>query len=145
MRYDLSDPMQAAQAKTRLEALVRRGAVADLSEKRQRSLSQNAYLHVILAYFGLQVGETLDVVKRQYYKTYCNASLYVREKTDAVFGRRVRYLRSSSDLTSEEMTLSIERFRDFASHEAGVYIPTSDEHAFLLRMETEVERARAFI
>lgn len=145
MRYDLANPMQSEQARSRLALLTKRGAVVEITEKKQRSLSQNAYLHVCLGYFGLQVGEQLEIVKRQYYKIHCNPDLFIREKTDAVLHQRVRYLRTSSDLTREEMTLSIERFRNFASGEAGVYIPTADEHAFIRQMEEEVERARAFL
>ncbi len=145
MRYDLSDTFQAQQARTRLETLIRRGSRVDIAEKRARSLSQNAYLHVCIAWFGLQVGETAEEVKRLYYKEHCSPDIFVREKDDKVLGRRVKWLRSSASLTTEEMTLSIERFRNFAASEAGVYIPEAGEHAFLARMEDEVERARAYV
>ena len=43
------------------------------------------------------------------------------------------------------MTLSIERFRGWASSEAGVYIPSPDERRLVGLMEIEVERNREFI
>lgn len=145
MRYDLSDPLQAQQARTRLESLAARGSRVELTEKKVRSLPQNAYLHVCLAWFALQVGETLDVVKRRYYKEHCSPDIFVREKTDAVLHSTVRWLRSTASLTGEEMSLTIERFRNFASREAGIYIPEAGEHAFITRMEDEVERGKAWI
>lgn len=137
--------MQAEQARTRLEMLISRGTIAEVTEKRQRSYSQNAYLHVCLAWFGLQVGESLEDVKRLYYKCHCSPDIFIRERDDKLLHRKVRVLRSSADLTKEEMTLSIERFRDFAAKEAGIYIPSGEEHAYIMQMENEVERAKRYL
>lgn len=145
MRYDLSSPFEAELARTRLASLIRRGTTVEVTEKRQRSLSQNAYLHVCLAWFGLQVGESMEYVKQYYYKQHCNADLFVREKYDPFLGRTVKYLCSSRDLDKEDMHVSIERFRDFASQEAGVYIPSPEEHAWVMQMENEVEKAKRYL
>ena len=60
MRYDGSNPLHAAQARARLEKLIRDKKVFDLTEKKpQRSISQNSYLHVLLSYFACQYGETM--------------------------------------------------------------------------------------
>lgn len=145
MRFDLSDPFQRQQAQARLDHLAQKGAIVELTEKKARGLSQNAYLHVILAFFATKVGETEEIVKRQYYKIHCNPELFIRTKTDAVLHHQVKFLRSSSTLTSEEMTLSIERFRNFASSEAGIYIPSPEEHVFIAQMENEIEQAKQFL
>lgn len=145
MRYTLSYPFHVRLARERLELLIRRGATIDLTEKRPRSLQQNAYLHVCLAWFGLQIGETTEEVKRRYYKVHCSPDIFVREKDDPVLHVPVRYLRSSADLSPAEMSITIERFRDFASQEAGIYIPSAEEHAFIMQMQTEVERAKQYL
>lgn len=40
---------------------------------------------------------------------------------------------------------AIERFRNWAAGEAGIYIPSPDEHRLVLQMEAEAERAGKFV
>lgn len=145
MQYDGSNPLHAQQAKAKLEKLIKEQKVFELTEKKpKRSLSQNKYLHVILAYFGCQIGETMEYVKRNYYKILCNKDTFVREREDKFLGK-IKYLRSSTDLDSSEMSMTIERFRNFASSEVGVYIPSPDEERLIQLMEIEVERNKPYI
>lgn len=145
MQYDGSNPLHAQQAKAKLEKLIKEQKVFELTEKKpKRSLSQNKYLHVILAYFGCQIGEKMEYVKRNYYKILCNKDTFVREREDKFLGK-IKYLRSSADLDSSEMSMTIERFRNFASSEVGVYIPSPDEERLIQLMEIEVERNKPYI
>ena len=145
MRYDGSNELHAAQARARLEKLIREKKVFDLTEKKpQRSLSQNSYLHVLISYFACQTGNTAEWVKREYYKKLVNPSLFIREREDPFMGK-VKYLRSSADLTTEEMSLSIDRFRSWASESAGIYLPSPDEGRLISLMEMEIERNKEFI
>jgi hypothetical protein len=131
--------------RTRTEALIKKGAIVELIEKKPvRTSSQNRYLHSLLGYLAVKMGCTLEWVKREYYKTLVNPSLYFREKEDAFRGT-VSYLRSSSDLTTEEMTTSIERLRNWASEEAGIYLPSADEYRLIQLMEIEIERNKQYI
>ena len=117
-----------------------------MTEKKvKRTLQQNAYLHLILGYFASQVGEKLDVVKRRYYKIHCNRDLYVREEEDKLLHQHIKFVRSSTELTKDEMQLSIERFRNWSSSEIGIYIPNSDEHEYILQIQADVERYKTFI
>lgn len=129
----------------RAKKLAESGKVIELTEKKpRRSLPQNKYLHVILAYFGTQTGNTLEWVKQQYYKKLVNPDLFIREKEDKYLGR-IKVLRSSADLDTAEMSLSIERFRNWAAQEAGIYIPSADEAIFIQQMEIEIERNKEFL
>lgn len=145
MRYDGSNELHAAQARARLEKLIRERKVFDLTEKKpQRSLSQNSYLHVILAYFACQYGETAEYVKREYFKKLVNPATFIREREDRFLGK-VKYLRSSSDLDRDEMTLCIDRFRNWSSAQAGIYLPSPDEGRLISLMELEIERNKECI
>ena len=145
MRFDGSNVLHAAQARAKLEKLIREGKVFDLTEKKpQRTLRQNSYLHTLLAYFGSQTGCETEWVKREYYKKLVNPTLFIRERDDRFMGR-VRYLRSSADLTTEEMTLSIDRFRNWASQSAGIYLASPDEERMLSLMELEIERNKEYL
>ena len=145
MIYNLSSPLDKANFLLRAKKLAESGVIVDLTEKKpRRSLPQNKYLHVILAYFGAQTGNTLEWVKHQYYKKLVNPDLFIREKEDKYLGR-IKVLRSSADLDTAEMSLSIERFRNWAAQEAGIYIPSADEAILIQQMEIEIERSKEFL
>lgn len=145
MIYNLSSPLDKANFLLRAKKLADSGKVIELTEKKpRRSLPQNKYLHVILAYFGTQTGNTLEWVKQQYYKKLVNSDLFIREKEDKYLGR-IKVLRSSADLDTAEMSLSIDRFRNWSAQEAGVYIPAADEAILIQHMEIEIERSKEFL
>ena len=145
MTYDGSNPLHAAQARARLERLVKDGKVFDLTEKKpKRSRPQNRYLHVLLGYFASQTGNTLEWVKKEYYKRLVNPDTFIREKPDPYLGR-AKYLRSSADLDTAEMTLTIDRFRDWAATEAGIYLPAPDEERLIQLAELEMERYKEYM
>ena len=145
MIYNLSSPLDKANFLLRAKKLAESGVIVDLTEKKpKRSLPQNKYLHVILAYFGTQTGNTLEWVKQQYYKKLVNPDLFIREKEDKYLGR-IKVLRSSADLDMAEMSLSIDRFRNWSAQEAGVYIPAADEAILIQHMEIEIERNKEFL
>ena len=130
MKYDGSNPLHVQQARAKLEKLIKEQKVFELTEKKpQRSLNQNKYLHVCLAYFGCQIGETMEYVKRNYYKILCNKDTFVREREDKFLGR-IKYLRSSSDLDSAEMSLTIELVSEFFECPMWYIYPISRRRTF---------------
>lgn len=145
MIYDTSNPLDKANFLLRAQKLAESGRIIEMSEKKpRRSLPQNKYLHVILAYFGTQTGNTLEWVKQQYYKKLVNPDLFIREKEDKYLGK-IKVLRSSADLDTSEFSLSIERFRNWAAQEASIYIPSSDEAILIQQMEIEIERNKEYL
>lgn len=145
MVYDTSNPLDKANFLLRAKKLAESGKIVELTEKKpRRSLPQNKYLHVLLAYFGTQTGNTLEWVKQQYYKKLVNPDLFIREKEDKYLGK-IKVLRSSADLDTSEFSLSIERFRNWAAQEAGIYIPSADEAILIQQMEIEIERNKEFL
>lgn len=143
--YDTSNPLDKANFMLRAKKLSDGGEIIELTEKKpKRSLPANRYLHVILAYFGTQTGNTKEWVKQQYYKKLVNPDLFIREREDKFLGR-IRVLRSSADLDSSEFSLSIERFRNWSAQEAGIYIPSADESILIQQMEIEISKNSEFI
>ena len=103
---------------TRFEQLAEKGAKIELKEIRPtRSLPQNAYLHVCLSLYGIHFGYTLNEAKTDLKRNYG----LVYEKSGK------KYLRSTSNLDSKELTEFIEYIRDVAGQN-GCYIPTSEEY-----------------
>ena len=144
MLYDLRNPLDRERFKRRCNALYQKQGIVDLSEKTQRSSNQNRFLHLLCGYLAMETGNTLDYVKEVFYKRTANKELFLREKEDEILGK-VEYLRSSADLSKEEMTLSIDRFRDWSSQTAGVYLPAANEQEFLASIEYEMSRYKQWI
>ncbi len=145
MKYDGANPLHAQQARAKLEKLIAGRKVFELIEKKPvRTLKQNAYLHTCLGYFASQTGNTLEYVKQKYFKILCNKDLFVREVDDKYLGR-IKILRSSAELDTSEMTTAIERWRNWAASEAGIYIPSPEESRLVQLMEIEIEQSRIYI
>lgn len=146
MKYDISNSLHREQARKRLEALLsKEHGIIELSEvKPQRSIKQNKYLHLLLGFFASEYGETIEYVKEQYFKLAANRSIFVRERDDKLAGR-VSYLRSTRDLDKGEMQMAIERFRNWSSINAGIYLPSADEHRLLELAEIEISRNKNFL
>lgn len=143
--FDLSSELARAQFRERCNYLYRKGCRVELTEKKGvRTLKQNSYLHLLLSYFALQIGEKAEYVKQELFKRRVNHSYFVREKEDKFFGK-VLILRSSTELDTKEMTECIERFRDWAVQEAGIYLPAPNEEAMIGEMEREVEANRRWV
>jgi len=147
--YDLSNQLDLASFSARVEGLKKsaekRRVIVEIGEKTQRTLNQNSYLHLILSYFACEIGLTLDYVKRQYFKATVNPELFVCEKYDTLIDKRVKYLRSSSALDKDEMSLAISRFVEWAAQEANIYLPSPDDKAMLLECEITVNKNKKYL
>jgi len=145
MIYDLKNEYQVVEFKEYVLKLIESRSVVDLKKKSpNRSLSQNAYLHLILGYFACEYGCSLDEVKIDFYKRVCNKVIFERTMTNKN-GKEVVYLRSSADLTTSEMTTSIDRFRNWASAQADIYLPAPNEDQLIIHIQREIEKNKQFV
>ncbi len=110
----------------------------------QRSSSQNAYLHVCLGYFASEFGYTIDQVKQDIFKREVNRDIFEVERTNKR-GEKVVYLRSSRDLDTAEMTKAIDRFRNYSSAVAGLYIPAANETEALFAAQQQMARYEQYL
>lgn len=153
MIYDLKNQLHRDQFSRRSNVLLEKGQdVVELKVKTSRSLRQNSYLHLLFSYFAKECGyshmkidgvevDGAKYVKEQIYKRLVNRDMFVREIEDKYAGK-ITYIRSSSALSKEEMTMTIERFRNWSSQEAGIYLPSADEKNYLEQLEIELGRFR---
>lgn len=146
MLYDLSknNPYDREKFLARVNSLLDKGAVVNLTEhKHQRSSCQNRYFYMLLGYFGAELGYNMDDVK-SIFKWQVNPDIFVRVKENKM-GKQVQYTRSSADLDTAEMALAITRFRNYSASEVGVYLPSADEHQFLLHCEKRIAEEKEFL
>ena len=145
MWFNLKNVFELEKFRTKVVELENKGAMVELKEKRGRSLNQNAYLHLLLSAFALQYGNTLDEVKTCYFKRIVNRDLFVRQKHDDLLGTDREYVISTAKLTKEELSEAIERFRNWASNVAGIYIPSSEEYIALLHIQHDISNNQKYL
>ena len=145
MIFNLNNDYERQSFRDYVTGLYKKGGIIEVKRKApQRSLRQNAYLHVILGYFGSEYGVSIEEAKCDFFKRLCNKELFERKGVNKK-GKEVTYLRSSSELTTAEMTLAIERFRNWSASVAEIYLPSPNEESFLAYCRQQMERDREFI
>lgn len=139
MIYDAKNPLHQKQAIEKLNYFISKEKRFELKAKHdKRSISQNSYLHLILSLFGVETGYTLEEVKQEIFKKHVNSSLFYDGEMKGIVN--VSRWRSTADLDTAEMTLAIDRFRDFASQELGIYLPEPNDLVLLQEIENELSK-----
>lgn len=145
MIFNLSNEHDVIKYKKYVNKLFEDRAVVEVKKKLpNRSIPQNSYLHLILGWFGCEYGCSLEEAKVDFFKREANREIFERVNVNKK-GKDVKHLRSSSELTTGEMTLAIERFRNWSSSVAGIYLPAPNENEMLLYVQQEIERNKEFI
>jgi hypothetical protein len=145
MIYDLSNILEKQRFKRRCNQLYKAGVMVELAEKKpKRTIPQNAYLHLILGWFAIETGNTLDFVKQKYFKQHVNPDIFIIE-VDAEYIGKVQVLRSSRDLDTAEMTKAIDNFREWSFETTGIYLPVPNEQDFLREIEKEMARQKMYL
>jgi len=139
MIYDPKNPLHQKQAIEKLNYFISKEKRFELKAKNdKRSISQNSYLHLILSWFGVETGYTLEEVKQEIFKKHVNANLFYDGDIKGII--TVSRWRSTADLDTAEMTLAIDRFRDFSIKELGIYLPEPSDLAILQDIENELSK-----
>lgn len=122
-----------------------KGGVVEVKKRhRPRSLPQNNYLHLCIALFASEYGITCEEAKHDFFKKRYNPEIFIRERKNRR-GETVKYIRSSSDLDTEEMTRAIESFRNKVSQEFSLYIPSPQDHDAIIEAEKQIARYAEFL
>lgn len=143
MQYDLTSDFQRKAFLSKVDNLLERGVVVELTEKTFRSKNQNNYLHLLIGVVAMETGNTLADVKDLYFKRLCNRDLFITTKTDK-FAGEVEVVRSSADLTKEEMSIAIDRFKRWGSQN-GIYMPNPVDESLLREIAIEMGRNKAYL
>ena len=145
MIFNLNNEYERGKFKEYCNEQYKKGGIVEVRRKHhQRSTSQNAYLHLILGFFASEFGYTLEEVKFDIFKKKCNRDLFVRTRVNRR-GDDVQYIRSSTELDTAEMTTAIERFRNYSSAVAGLYLPAPNENEALVFAQQQIERYTEFM
>jgi hypothetical protein len=144
MLYNSENPVDVQNAITKLKYFIDKKVIFELTEKRKkRSYSQNNYQHLLFSWFALQTGYTAEEVKQEIYKKIVNSNIFY----EGEFGELVKIerWRSTSDLDTSETTTAINRFRDYSSKEAGIYLPEPDDLILLQEIEIQISKTKHYL
>jgi hypothetical protein len=138
MKYNLASLEEVRKAYEYLKQLSDKQAVVEVKKvSPTRSLSQNNYLHLLLTAFGLHFGYTQEEAKLIYKDL--NKDIYYYKKTVRDVERT--FIRSSADITKEEMGQSLEVLH-YWSATAGYPLPAATDQEWLRQIENEIERSK---
>lgn len=114
----------------------------------KRSKKQNAILHVFLQYLALEIGYPTAHVKLNIWKmTWCRSMFWIEDynkKTGEAFQR----VKSSKELTVEEMSHAIGILIEKAASECGVIFPERKSSTFdddFTLMQDEVYKNQKYL
>lgn len=136
MKFDLAQAHQVKAATGYLDKLREKKNVVELRKvSPARSLSQNSYLHLLLAAFGNHFGYTLEEAKLIYKEI--NRDVYIYKKKGRTF------FKSSADISKDDMAKTIDVFME-KSKSAGFPLPLATDKDWLMQIENEIERAKYY-
>lgn len=143
MRFHLKNQSEVDSAAEYLATLAGREAVVDIKRvSYKRSLQANRFYHVMLSYFGTQVGCTIEESKQII--RIQQPDLY-QVKWKQIGEISVMISRSSADFTSKEMADSIDRFRQWSREVANIDIPAPDDAELLKFMDDVIAQHEGYL
>lgn len=146
MIYNPQIEIDIFRAEERLKWLIEKGKRFELKEKRKkRTLDQNSYLHLILGWYAVEYGETREYIKQHTFKRVVNPEIFRTEHINRKMGEIREDWRSTADLDTGELTTAIDRFRNYSSKEAGIYLPEPKDLVHLNQIEAELDKYKTYI
>lgn len=143
MQYDLRNQLDKERLKVRLRHLMEKGSVVEVTEKSFRTHNQNNYLHLLLGVVAMETGNTIQDTKDWYFKRVINKELFCCTRVDK-FGNSIQFLKSTKDLTKEEMSTAIDRLKRWG-YENGIYLPDPCDEERLRDIEIELGRNKQWL
>lgn len=138
MIFQTANEFDKQRAITRFKKLLEKNAIIELTEKKpKRTIQQNRYLHLILAWFGYETGYTLEETKQEIFKKVVNPNIFYDGEVGEIIP--IQRWRSTADLDTAELTTAIDNFRDYASREGGIYLPDPSDLTSINHMEIELK------
>lgn len=125
----------------KMKAEKKRVKVEDLEPK---SLSQNAYIHLLFSWVALNTGYTKEYVKQVLFKQFANKDIFVIECVNEQNGEVYNYIRSWATVTKSEADIAISRFIDYCKVNGDISIPDKDNKADISYIQDEIFNNQKF-
>lgn len=128
MNYDLRDKDERRRFISYANQLLRlQRTNVCLKDESNRTLNQNAYIHVLCRILAADIGVTERYAKDVYFKDCANKDIFDTTMKDPLTNQIIVVRRSTCDLTITEMRRAISNFRNWAADQ-GYYLPEAVLH-----------------
>lgn len=108
-----------------------------------RTTNQNSYLHLLIGYFAVEYGCDRDYAKVHFFKETANPTTFIRTRETS---KGIRwYLRSTAELTTEEMSMAIDKFKVWSATEAQIYLPEAENQQFCEFARQQIENNEEYL
>lgn len=131
MKYNLERSYDVQRANEYLSKLIKDKVCVELKKVvRKRTNLQNAYLHVLFSLWGNNFGLFLNEAKQ-----------YIKEQLGYTYEKKGhKFLVETSKMDAAELTIFIDKFRDWSSITCSYYLPSPDEYYLdQIRIDNEIE------
>ena len=111
MNYDLTDKNDRKRFLRYANSLLKNQRTnVKLTDESNRTLNQNSYAHVLIRIVAAYTGETEYYAKQVYFKALANPGIFFLITKDAATGKMMKMVRSTSELSIDEMRKAISNF-----------------------------------
>jgi len=146
MIFNTKNQIESQKLLERAKWLASKGKRVELKEIRlKRTIKQNAYLHLILSYFALEYGETIEFTKQEIFKKYVNPDTFKTTRVNPKSGKERESWKSSAIINTKEMTDAIDRFKNWSIKVAGIKLPDADDQIYLDYIQNEIEKNKQWL
>jgi len=131
MKYNLERSYDVQRANEYLSKLTKDKVCIELKKVvRKRTNLQNSYLHVLFSLWGDKFGLYLSEAKQT-----------VKEELGYTYTKKGRvFLMQTSIMDTKQLTVFIDKFRDWSSIECKHYLPSPEEYYLdQIRIDNEIE------
>jgi len=142
MKFSPSQKQNAKEYLNKLLAANINIEIKKLSDK--RTLSQNRYFHLLLKFFSIEFGYEFEYTKQVIFKIEVNKDLFYTEIVNKSNGEIQVFYKSSSSLDTKQMTIAIDRFKNYSAKN-GLVLPESEDYNFINYIENNVDKFAEYL
>jgi hypothetical protein len=146
MIYNGDNSFDVQKAVEKLKYFIAKKMLFELKAKNQKkTIAQNNYFHLIVSYFAYEYGETVEYVKTEIVKKIVCPNVFKSEYANFRTGEIREEWRSFASLDKDETMLVIDMFRNYASKEAGIYLPEPKDLNHLQEIEKIITNNKSYL
>lgn len=146
MIYNPRKEVDITRAIEKIKYFIQKGQTFELKRINQsKSLNQNNYFHAIVGWFSFEYGETPDYVKQEIIKKIVCPEVFKTEYVNKETGEIRTDWKSFAVISKQQTTYVIEKFRDYSSKHAGIYLPTPEEKDFIQEIQVQLKNNERYL
>lgn len=143
--YDLNNKVDQDNFKRALLRAYEKGALVELTTKKDGTLSQNNYFHLLVSYFALQYGEKVEYIKVEFIKKNVCSAIFATTHVNRKTGEIRDDWRSWTSLNKKERSDVIDMFLNWSVQEAGIRLPEPDDLQYIRECRTAVDKNKQYL